>query len=242
MTADQDLRASVRKSYSRGGLIWDPADLWHTEVHRVLQAALNRFGGQLPHKSGIVLDIGSAGSEQAIPNSSYVHLDLVEQLLRYCTLGVVGDAHALPFRDAVFDCVISVGPVINYCSLIEVIAEMHRVCKPGGHVIIHAELSNSCEFVFSNVYKSQSAIVNTEYRGSERQWIYSRRYVMNAVTSVGFRIIEQEYFMIIPAFAVGIGLSRNSASRLSVLDSFIKNLHWVREFSDSVIILCEKSA
>jgi demethylmenaquinone methyltransferase / 2-methoxy-6-polyprenyl-1,4-benzoquinol methylase len=100
------------------------------------------------HDGATVLDIGCGTGvlEQSLPrcDARIVGVDLTEEMLREAQrkglLSIaalsVGDGQRLPFRDASFDTVLSCY-VVKYCDSRALVAEMHRVLKPGGRVVLY---------------------------------------------------------------------------------------------------------
>ena len=77
----------------------------------------------------------------------YYGLDLSAGMLRLCRQRltatgaapvqlVQGDAHALPFADAAFDCVLHVGGIGGFRDPARALAEMCRVAKAGAQVVV----------------------------------------------------------------------------------------------------------
>jgi SAM-dependent methyltransferase len=240
VTAERDLRKSVQHNYARAGPIWDPADNWHSRVHDEIQAAVGRFNRKHAAPSGVVLDVGSGGRPQAIPYGTYIQVDLVATRLIGQSMAVSADAHALPFPDNLADRVLCVGPVVNYCSLIEVMAELSRVCKPGGFALLHVELSNSLEYLFTPHWRAAATIVKTQFRGAESQWMYSHRILLQTLENAGFKVLDAHYFMTLAALANRAGLTRKAARRFARFDALLNRLPGVGEIADSVILTCAK--
>lgn len=96
-----------------------------------------------PARAGAVLvDVGCGGGLLAPHVDGYrqVGVDLVESGLtlaaRYGVLPVQGDAHALPLADEVADVVVA-GEVLEHVpDLDRVVAEIARILRPGGTVIV----------------------------------------------------------------------------------------------------------
>lgn len=89
---------------------------------------------------GRVLDLG-AGTGAALPvldGHEVVALDPVPQMLALNPTGprVVGVGEALPFRDGAFDGVFSAYVFRNLTSVDETVAEVARVLRPGGHLVV----------------------------------------------------------------------------------------------------------
>lgn len=102
------------------------------------QAWRRRGADLLP--PGRVLDLGS-GTGAALPvfgDREVVALDPVAEMLGLSAIGtrVVGVGEALPFRDASFDGVFSAYVFRNLTSVADTLAEVHRVLRPGGHLVV----------------------------------------------------------------------------------------------------------
>src|SRR6266566_6784277 len=78
-----------------------------------------------------VLHIGAGGSAQPYPNC----IEFERQPFRHTD--VVGDAHALPFRDNAFDRVFAFNVFEHLANPKKAAVEILRVLKPGGAVALH---------------------------------------------------------------------------------------------------------
>lgn len=99
-------------------------------AHPILQALLPG--------TGVVLDLGGGTGELRQPlrergYHSYVNLDI--QRFENGEPSLVGDAHQLPFKDAVFDMVVSKDNLHLFEPWV-VVKEVHRVLKVGGLFVI----------------------------------------------------------------------------------------------------------
>jgi ubiquinone/menaquinone biosynthesis C-methylase UbiE/GT2 family glycosyltransferase/glycosyltransferase involved in cell wall biosynthesis len=81
--------------------------------------------------AGPVLNISAGGSRTWLPNL----IELETAIFR--NTDVVGDGHALPFADGVFDAVLAINAFEHYRDPDKAVAEILRVLKPGGKVFIH---------------------------------------------------------------------------------------------------------
>ena len=95
-----------------------PAPRWNKAVKSVLREL-----GQ----DAKILDLGS-GLDRRTPNTINLEIEATPNV------DVVGDGHSLPFKDAIFDAVISEAVLEHVQNPTQVVAEMHRVLKPGGYV------------------------------------------------------------------------------------------------------------
>lgn len=239
MPVDRRYRDSVRDKYNSIDDIWAGADQWHRRVHQEIGIGIARLG-QLAGPQNLILDIGSAGTAYPLRNDTYVHLDIALEHLKGNLLSVCADAQALPFKASIADCVLCVGPVINYCSLIETIAEIARVLKPRGWLLLHVEFSNSFEHLGTSSYRARADLASTFYRGVERTWIYSKRAVFNAVANAGLEIIATRYFHVLSALAYRCSKNCDSAARWSIFDSWLNKIPGIGEIADSGMIICQK--
>ena len=95
-----------------------PAPPWERAVKRVLR----QLG-----PSARILDLGS-GVDRRTPNTINLEIEATPHV------DVVGDGHVLPFKDGVFDAVISEAVLEHVWGPNQVVSEIHRVVKAGGYV------------------------------------------------------------------------------------------------------------
>jgi hypothetical protein len=238
---DPDYRRWVTDKYNSLNRIWAPNDLWHSRMREEIFAAFRRVRALHPEPFDLVIDLGSGGFTQDIHCQKYIHVDLALQKIEGTALAVCADTHRLPFRDQTADCLVCVGSVINYCSLIEAINEIGRVSKLGAIVILHVELSNSLELLWTPHFRAEATFVRTAYQGEELIWLYSRRNILAALANSGLRIISEVYLHTFTALAYRIVRNRNIAARLATADRVIGRIPIVGELADNAIFICEKS-
>ena len=236
-------RDAVRDRYNQIETIWDDADAWHQIVRRQIADAVRRLNRQHPGPHELVVDVGSGGEEQPIPHRGYIQLDLASDRLKGMRMAACADAHALPLRDGSADCLVCVGSVANYCSLIELTQEFGRTCADGGLLLFHVELSNSLEYLFRPEFRAMAALATTHYQGRpEQTWVYSHRNVRQALGSAGFDVLDARYFHIASALAHRLGLAPGRAARLTKLDALLGRLPGIASVSDSAIFTCVRRA
>lgn len=90
-----------------------------------------QFERMLIEGRGFVLNIGAGGTRQRYPNC----VEFERSIFRHTD--VVGDAHHLPFADDVFDQVFAFNVFEHLREPERAAAEILRVLKPGGSVVIH---------------------------------------------------------------------------------------------------------
>jgi demethylmenaquinone methyltransferase/2-methoxy-6-polyprenyl-1,4-benzoquinol methylase len=143
--------ADVRTMFDRIAARYDRANrlmsagvdvLWRRQAISALLAGLPA--------APVVLDLGAGTLEGAIallrrrPSARVCAADFARNMLAAgvhkpdaaAVAAQVADAHALPYRDAVFDAVFSAFCVRNLRNLALALQELRRVLRPGGRVVI----------------------------------------------------------------------------------------------------------
>ncbi|WP_295460907.1 class I SAM-dependent methyltransferase [uncultured Thiodictyon sp.] len=79
---------------------------------------------------GLVLNLSAGGTAERLPNV----IEVEAAIFRHTDL--VADAHHLPFADQVFDGILALNAFEHYAEPQRAAAEIHRLLKPGGWVLI----------------------------------------------------------------------------------------------------------
>lgn len=110
-------------------------DPFHTRLRKRIEEAAR----SLPPEA-MVLDVGAGESPHAplFEHTRYYTIDrgIGDVNWDYSRIGLVGDAHALPFRDASFDAVLNIQVLEHLMEPRVAVAEFGRVLKPGGKLFL----------------------------------------------------------------------------------------------------------
>ncbi len=101
-----------------------------------------------------LLQFASHGAQTYAIDLSQRHLELTRRnlgLRRYVTPCLLGDAEVLPFQTGVFDCVYAFGVLHHTPDTELAVAEIHRVLKNGGKVIVALYHRNSAFYWISTI-------------------------------------------------------------------------------------------
>jgi SAM-dependent methyltransferase len=108
-----------------------------------------------------VLNIGAGGTRQRYPNC----IEFERSIFRHTD--VVGDAHHLPFADAVFDRVFAFNVFEHLREPSRAAAEILRVLKPGGSVAIHTAFLQALHEAPNHFYNGTEFGVREWFAGFE---------------------------------------------------------------------------
>jgi demethylmenaquinone methyltransferase/2-methoxy-6-polyprenyl-1,4-benzoquinol methylase len=171
-------------------------------VSRILSYGMDRrwkrlgvAKANLPEKA-MVLDLAAGTGDfsklilERLPNARSVAVDLAEPMLRLARAqglseAACGDATALPFADASFDCVFIGYGLRNFPHLKNALAEIERVTRSGGSIVV-LDFFLPPNPVFREIYLGylymQGAILGTLLHGRPRTYSYIAHSIRSFVS------------------------------------------------------------
>ena len=217
--------------------VWPEDDHWHLYSKN----KINKFVSKCKiNKDAYILNAGSGGSTYNLKNRMH-HVDISSSKISLFNEYTVSTIEMLPFDDHTFDTIICVGSVLNYSDAFEAIAEMNRVLKKNGILILEFESSFGFEHRFETHYKSDASIIKTSYDHKQHsQWIYSPKYILNILKQKKIKIQKLNRFH----YASGLNYSKhkdeNRAAKFTKFDFIFKILPFINKKSNNIIIKGKK--
>jgi SAM-dependent methyltransferase len=237
---DELVRSSAARLYGEGQPIWDPSDRWNVYKRAKIDQFAREYATKHLGVAGIVLDAG-CGSEpyEWLPDHT-ISLDRFWPQARGRTWPVAADLTQLPFRSASIGFIVCVASVLNYVSAAEALAELGRVTKPGGSLLLHFETSTSLEQLARARWGAPVVRLATMNNGREDTlWIYRPSYIRRLLNAAGFQVRRERRFHILSALGLRLGFDQQKAARLAAFDRL---LPWAGDLADDIILIAEKRA
>jgi SAM-dependent methyltransferase len=123
--------------------------------------------------------------------------------------GAVSDVRDLPFRDASFDAVYSMGTIEHFAETERAVAEIARVLKPGGRAIIG--VPNRHDPFLRPLLATALQAVGLYGYGYEKS--YSRRALRRMLEQAGLEVVEETAILFIPGWLRMLDLACHSWCR-----------------------------
>jgi SAM-dependent methyltransferase len=115
---------------------------------------------------------------------------------RHGLLAAVGDVRELPFRDASFDAIYSMGTIEHFDETERAVDEMARVLKPGGRAIVG--VPNRYDPFLRPLFATVLQAVGLYGYGYEKS--YSRRALKRMLERAGLDVVAETAILFIPGW------------------------------------------
>lgn len=192
---------------------------------------------KLSHES-IYLNAGSGGSEYELQGLCH-HVDIAENLISKFERYTVASIENLPLESNIFDAVICVGSVLNYCDSVTSIKELARVLKQGGYLVLEFERSNSGELWFTSEYGKNATRQQYDYMGHTHSlWLYSEKMITQILNECGLTVIKHERFHCVSALINRITHKEEYSGKFAHYDTLVRPLSYI--LAHNTILLCKK--
>ena len=128
---------------------------------------------------------------------------------RHCLQGAVGDVRDLPFRDASFEAIYSMGTIEHFDETERAVEEMARVLKPGGRAIVG--VPNRYDPFLRPLLATVLQAVGLYAYGYEKS--YSRRALKQMLEKAGLDVVAETAILFIPGWLRMLDLACHSWCR-----------------------------
>lgn len=226
----------IQKLYESVDNVWPEDDNWHRYSKSQIEKYLKK---QIFKSNSYTLNAGSGGNDYGLKINMH-HRDLTKNKIDCFKDFSVGSIEFLPQCSELFDNIICVGSVINYCDVLAVVAEFSRVIKKNGILYLEFESSFGYEHRKFKYYKNSAEVVELKYFGNYwKQWIYSPAYINSILEQYGFKIINVYPFHILSAYIYSICQDENRAAKFSKFDKILRHSIW-KKHANNIIFKCIK--
>lgn len=228
---------TIRAFYNEHNDCWSK-DLFSVMTTTFIDKYVNKVLKKFDEHT-LILNAGSGGKCYTTKAVQY-HLDIAENTLKYVKNAFVGNITQMPFDAKLFDCVVCVGTVINYCEASKVIQEISRVSKKNSFLILEYE-RNESGLIEKNCRKLDcSLFFHTYFSEQHCNFLYSDRYIEELLKEQGYTVIKSQRFnTTIPLFEMFT--SEKTAHKMTFLEPVLRNLPIINSYSHNRIIVCKKS-
>lgn len=227
----------VRDFYNSTPEIWAKDDQWHQWSRNQIADYLCRFQF---HLQDIILNAGSAGNDYGIICNMF-HVDIAEEKLKGIQNAVIASIESLPFSNGMFNSIICVGSVINYCDANAVIAEFARVLQPKGILILEFENSAGFEYKGTEIYGKSADVVTVKFQGKDHnQWLFSVSYIMALLKANNFSILDVYPYQICSSLVLHICGNEARSVKYAKWDGLARRIPWLANHANNFILYCQK--
>ena len=217
-------------------------DCWSSDLFSVMTTTfIDKFVNKTLYnfnEESLILNAGSGGKRYNTKANQY-HIDIAENTLKNSSNAFVGNITQMPFDSEMFDCVICVGTVINYCEAPKAIMELDRVLKKNSILILEYE-RNESGLIEKNARKSDySLFFHTYFNERHCNFLYSDKYIEKLLAEHGYAVKKAKKFnTTIPWLETFT--SEKVAHKMTFLEPILRNLPIINSYSHNRIIVCEK--
>lgn len=234
-----DVKSRAKSTYDKTHVIWPQTDNWSSYTKKVLEEIIGRT---IPKRDSIVLNAGCGGNDYGLGETIplCVNIDISLRQCRDIRQSVVADIESIPFANNIFDTVLCVGAVINYCEPYVAIPELFRVAKPGGLVVIDFETTQSAELLFSSHWGKRVSVIERKYADrSDKTLLFSVEHIKRIVEQNGTVNKVHRYHTATAAWLWATRKTQIPNAILS-LDAFFSRAPIVRTLASNSIFVCQK--
>jgi|SRR5579862_1376607 len=236
----RDVKSRAKSTYEATSDIWPEDDKWSSHTKEILDGVVGQL---IPDGDSAILNAGCGGNDYGLGHkaSICINLDISLRQCRDMRLPVIADIEAIPFSDNMFDAVLCVGAVINYCEPFTAIPELFRVTKPGGCVVLDFETTQSAELLLTGDWGKRVSVIERKYaERDDKTLLFSVDHIKRIVEQNGVVTEIKRYHT---ATAAWLRVARRSEIPAIVLslDRFVSRIPILNALASNSIFFCQKT-
>ncbi len=230
----------VRTRYNQINQIWEIDDSWHQHSFKSSRKLVSRFFDKAHLRGKTVLNLGS-GDTIYDYGATIINLDLAEKKLVGLKNAVCGSAHNIPIKTSSVDAVVCAGSVINYCNAEVVFFEIARVLKSGGYCYLEYERSGSFEYLGSQGFMGDIAVVSANYAGAkEVVWAYGDSFIHSMINRSNMQCVRQSWFHIISPMIFKLTKAPRISAKFGIFDPLLNHCY-LTKWAGNFVVICKKN-
>jgi SAM-dependent methyltransferase len=235
----QDVRNRAIKAYDATETIWPETDSWSVHTKEFITEALKNA---IPETTNLVFNAGCGGNDYGL--SAYancVNMDISYRQAQSLSQAIVGDIERLPFPDGLFDVVLCVGAVVNYCEPYDAIPELVRVLKVGGILVVDFETTTTAEVLFSNHWGKRVSVVERLFADRlDKTYLFSTHHIKSILRTCNCSVVQTWRYHTATAIWRFMFPRSNLPPLVRSSDKLISRLPGLQALCSNVIFVCQR--
>jgi|GEM_PF-3472440 len=228
----------VKKFYDELDSIWKEEEKWYYVMRDALRSFLHRLDWD---KESYVLNAGSGNTDYGLPYRVH-YSDISDKHMKGREDFTHASVEDLPFEDNTFDHAFCIGTVLNYTDSEKSIAELARVIKPGGELVLEFESSLSYQHKDKPSYGMGKGPVTVEFYGEyHHHLLYSESYVIQMCERFGLKLRNAERFHILSALVLSETKDEIGSAKFIEFDSTARGTA-MEKHANNIILRLEKAS
>jgi SAM-dependent methyltransferase len=235
----QDVKSRAKEAYEATEVIWPDSDPWSVHTRRSINLALR---GAIPEVVHLALNAGCGDNDYGLSaKANCVNLDISYRQAQYSSDALVGDIERLPFASAIFDLVLCVGAVVNYCEPYDAIPELIRVLKPGGTLVLDFETTTTAEVLFSRHWGKRVSVIERLFADRlDKTYLFSARHIKSILSHCRCEVIQTWRYHTATAIWRLMFPQSNLPQPVRLSDKVVSRVPGLRHLCSNIIFVCRK--
>lgn len=235
----QDVKNRAIRAYDATEIIWPETDSWSVHTKEFITEALK---SAIPETTNLIFNAGCGGNDYGVSaRAGCVSMDISYRQVQFLSQAFVGDIERLPFADGVFDLVLCVGAVVNYCEPYDAIPELVRVLKTGGILVIDFETTTTAEVLFSKHWGKRVSVIERLFADRlDKTYLFSAHHIRTILGSCNCGVIKTWRYHTATAIWRLMFPQSNLPRLVRSSDSLLSQTPGLKSLCSNIIFVCQK--